>query len=257
MALFGESPRTALCRIQIASTREETAEGSKIPGKKGKTFTLYCIECTAPSGDSWTVERRYSEFERLEKDLVACGCQAIQLLTLPGKTRGFGRGTSAKVVAERSGGLCLWLDALCKRYAKERALVEFLKTPAAVEALVEKSNTAVEHTEHKEGAAAPGEVTVKDTGDAAPAGTSLPQPRSPAAVELLKNRKKAIAAAAGPTALDLADDPTAKEAGAVPPPPSPFVDPADPVMAHLAAFKLEARFFAPLQAMLAIGGRVI
>ena len=44
----GSNPADVLCRVDIPSTREMTVEGgSRIPGKKSKSYTLYRIRCTA------------------------------------------------------------------------------------------------------------------------------------------------------------------------------------------------------------------
>ena len=113
--------------VEIISSREvsDDSKKSKILGKKaGGSYTLYCIQCVSGS-KKWVVEKRYSEFAGLEKELKASGCKAVHLLSMP-KKKLLGRSTSAKVVANRELDLSEWLSVIVRRARSEPAMRAFL-----------------------------------------------------------------------------------------------------------------------------------
>jgi hypothetical protein len=64
-------PRVSIEAVEVtgAVTRASTAVDS-VGRQVEKRIAYYSIHCAGPTGESWTVQRRYSEFEQLRNDLL-------------------------------------------------------------------------------------------------------------------------------------------------------------------------------------------
>lgn len=106
--------------------------------KNGATFYgVYIMECTDRDGNSWTIERRFSEFVQLKKSLIKDKCVKVkQMETLPhGQGRFPKKGpksTDSKVMQERLESLDVWLGRVLKLYAENLNLCAFFKEVAAI-----------------------------------------------------------------------------------------------------------------------------
>jgi hypothetical protein len=102
-----------------------------------KSYGVYIMECTDRDGNSWTIERRFSEFVQLKKSLIKDKCVKVkQMETLPhGQGRFPKKGpksTDSKVMQERLESLDVWLGRVLKLYAENLNLCAFFKEVAAI-----------------------------------------------------------------------------------------------------------------------------
>eukprot|EP01050_Picozoa_sp_SAG11_P034383 SAG11_NODE_12126_length_720_cov_1.697262_1_plen_132_part_01 len=95
-----------------------TLTGSNIKGD----YTAYTIRCANENGGAWAVERRYSEFAKLRKDLSKAGCDVEAAFP---KKKPFG-GKKTAVVEQREEGLMGFIAVAVAKYGTNPLLIEFL-----------------------------------------------------------------------------------------------------------------------------------
>ena len=114
-----------------------TGTAVRTQGKKKKQYGVYIMECTDRDGNTWTVEKRFSEFAALKKALIKDKCIKVkQMESLPhGQGRFPKKGAKSAdplVQAERKGALDLWMRLVLKEYAENLSLCAFFKEVAAI-----------------------------------------------------------------------------------------------------------------------------
>lgn len=103
-----------IVQVRLSSHRQVEADIGQSPGKK--TFVLYELQCQGLL-HSWTVYRRYSEFQDLREELMemitlypSAHLEPLASLPFPQK-RMFGSDSDG-TIAERKAGLELWLNGV-------------------------------------------------------------------------------------------------------------------------------------------------
>ena len=85
---------TAVPRVSVESvevTGVVRGPAAPAPGSEDEAVTYYSIQCIGPNGESWTVRRRYTEFEELRADLLRAAEAAEETPKGAAESRGFGR----------------------------------------------------------------------------------------------------------------------------------------------------------------------
>ena len=84
---------TAVPRVSVESvevTGVVRGPAAPAPGSEDESVTYYSIQCIGPNGESWTVRRRYTEFEELRADLLRAAEAAEETPKGAAESRGFG-----------------------------------------------------------------------------------------------------------------------------------------------------------------------
>eukprot|EP01051_Picozoa_sp_SAG22_P017378 SAG22_NODE_2667_length_2321_cov_2.752475_1_plen_543_part_10 len=105
----------------------------------GKEYTVYHVEWAGGDRSQWTAARRYSDFERLRKALLADGCDVKRFDALPIGGGGWPKkrmsGVSWDEFLEfRRAGLEAWLRAVVDLYPSNAATLAFYECGAGGEA---------------------------------------------------------------------------------------------------------------------------
>jgi hypothetical protein len=103
-----------IVQVRLSAHRQAEADVGQSPGKS--TFVLYELECQGLL-HSWTVHRRYSEFQDLREELMEMitlypSARLEPLATLPFPQKKLFGSDSDETIAERKSGLELWLNGV-------------------------------------------------------------------------------------------------------------------------------------------------
>ena len=115
--------------LAVAINKTETRQDNG-----GSQYTAYVVECTANNdGRTWSCEKRYSEFEALQRQLDESGAalpvDLSGVSTFPAKS--FFGTLRSDVVSERRAALSSWLNGVLQAFGSDAlsAMTEFLGAP--------------------------------------------------------------------------------------------------------------------------------
>ena len=95
----------------------------------GDEFATYKIQCTGEGGEQWTLAKRYSDFDQLQKELTAAGLDVGA--SFPKKAY-FGKaGRDPATVTFREAVFKTYLSATLAAHPTAPALAVFLANPAS------------------------------------------------------------------------------------------------------------------------------
>lgn len=117
---YSAVPRVPVDAVEVtgAVPRISHPVGEEGTAEKPKEVSYYSVHCAGPTGESWTVQRRYSEFEQLRADLLhatattSTGLSREDVLnfTFPAKRPAASNGPRLRVA--RTRGFDTWLSQI-------------------------------------------------------------------------------------------------------------------------------------------------